>query len=69
MSLVKLRIRLAWWIMPDPLVVIAQQPDLSRETDYLGPHILKPKAPTPLWLNRRKALFQFGYDPRDTADP
>ncbi len=27
------------------------------------------KAPTPLWLNRRQAMLQFGYDPRDTANP
>lgn len=43
--------------------------DLSRETDYLGPHILKPKAPTPLWIARRKAMLSHGYDPRDTATP
>ena len=29
----------------------------------------KKKAPSPLWLNRRKSMFQFGYDPRDTANP
>ena len=29
----------------------------------------KKKAPTPLWLARRKSMFQFGYDPRDTATP
>ena len=47
------RLRLAWFIMPDPLEVIGQ----------------KPKAPTPLWTSRRKAMFSQGYDPRDTATP
>lgn len=28
-----------------------------------------PKAPTPLWLARRKSMLEFGYDPRDTATP
>lgn len=43
--------------------------DLARETDYFGPHALKPKAPTNLWLNRRQAMLTQGYDPRDTANP
>ncbi len=28
-----------------------------------------PKRPTPLWINRRKAMLAMGYDPRDTANP
>lgn len=30
---------------------------------------IPPKKPTPLWINRRKAMFSQGYDPRDTATP
>jgi len=30
---------------------------------------IRRKAPSQLWLNRRESMLQFGYDPRDTAEP
>lgn len=76
----KLRFRLAWLIMPaevkeltlKPLIGLENRPGLDTYTleEVAGgraPGLTK--RPTPLWLNRRQALFQSGYDPRDTATP
>lgn len=56
-----LRFRLAWLIMPADIKALTLKPETEIQ--------ILPKAPTPLWFARRKSMFQFGYDPRDTATP
>ncbi len=55
------RFRLAWLIMPADVKALTLKPDIPVQ--------LLPKAPTPLWTSRRKAMIAAGYDPRDTATP
>ena len=55
------RFRLAWLIMPADVKALTLKPETEIQ--------ILPKAPKPLWFARRKAMFQFGYDPRDTATP
>ncbi len=57
----KARFSLAWLIMPADVKALTLKP--GSEIQIL------PKAPTPLWSSRRKAMFSQGYDPRDTATP
>ena len=59
--LTKARFSLAWLIMPADVKALTLRPDQGLE--------ILPKAPTPLWTSRRKAMFSQGYDPRDTATP
>ena len=54
-----IRLRLARWIAGGDFAVTRIR--FEREPP--------PKRPTLLWLNRRAAMLQFGYDPRDTANP
>ncbi len=57
----KLRFRLAWLIMPAEVKELTLKPLNGLE--------IPEKQPTAVWSSRRRSMFQFGYDPRDTATP